>query len=88
MEAEIKLYINNNEYLSLTNEINIEEIAIVSKSHVLEGYNIEGSYKEDSLQGIEIVVSKANGHKCARCWKIDENIKNGPLCDRCNKVVK
>jgi isoleucyl-tRNA synthetase len=88
LEAEIKLYINNNEYLSLTNEINIEEIAIVSKSHVLEGYNIEGSYKEDGLQGIEIVVSKAKGHKCARCWKIDENIMDGPLCDRCNKVVK
>ena len=69
----------------------INEIAIVSKSEIIEGVNIQGAYKEDGLKGLEIVVSKAIGSKCVRCWKIDDNISvtiEDPLCERCIKVVK
>ena len=67
LDSEIKLYVQDNEYISLIESIDINEIAIVSKYEIIEGSNIQGSYKEDSLKGLEIVVSKAKGNKCVRC---------------------
>ena len=90
LEAEIKLYIDDNKYISLLDEIDIDEIAIVSKSEIIEGADIEGAYKEDNFKGIEIIVSKAEGEKCLRCWKIDDKISNtaeNSLCERCEEVV-
>ena len=91
LEAEIKLYVKDNEYISLIKEIDIDEIAIVSKSEIIEGVDIIGAYKEDNFKGLEITVSKAKGEKCARCWKIDDNISSvseTSLCKRCIKVVE
>jgi len=91
LEAEIKLYVKDNEYISLIKEIDIDEIAIVSKSEIIEGVDIIGAYKEDNFKGLEITVSKAKGEKCARCWKIDDNISSvseTSLCERCIKVVE
>ena len=71
--------------------IDINEIAIVSKSEIVKGSNIKGAYKEDNIEGLEIVVSKAKGHKCVRCWKIFDNFvysTEEPLCERCTNVVK
>ena len=91
LDAEIKIYIKENKYISLIESIDIDEIAIVSKSEIVEGSNIKGAYKEDSVEGIEIVVSKAKGNKCVRCWKIFDNFvytSEEPLCERCTNVVK
>ena len=91
LDAEIKLYVKDNEYIPLIESIDINEIAIVSKYEIIEGSNIQAAYKEDSLKGLEIVVSKAKGDKCVRCWKIFDNFaysSEDPLCERCTNVVK
>jgi isoleucyl-tRNA synthetase len=91
LDAYIKLYVEGNEYISLIESIDINEIAIVSKSEIVEGSNIKGAYKEDSLKGLEIVVFKAKGNKCGRCWKIFDNFaysSDEPICERCTEVVK
>jgi isoleucyl-tRNA synthetase len=36
---------------------------------------------------LEIIVEKADGEKCERCWIYSTNIKDG-LCERCARVVK
>ena len=79
------------QYSNLLEEIDIEEISIVSKVEVIKGSILEGSYKEDGLEGLGVLVSPALGKKCVRCWKIDEGIDNNlenPLCNRCIEVVK
>jgi isoleucyl-tRNA synthetase len=36
---------------------------------------------------LQIIVEKADGEKCARCWIYSTNIKD-ELCERCSQVVK
>ena len=89
--AHRSVNIRENKYFSLIESIDINEIATVSKSEIVKGSNIKGAYKEDSIEGLEIVVSKAKGHKCVRCWKIFDNFvysTEEPLCERCTNVVK
>ncbi|MBT3938810.1 MAG: isoleucine--tRNA ligase, partial [Pelagibacterales bacterium] len=91
LEAKIVIFIEDTQYVALLEEIDIEEISIVSKVEIIKDNIVDGAYKEDSLVGLGIVVSPALGKKCVRCWKIDEKIDNSledPLCDRCLEVVK
>jgi isoleucyl-tRNA synthetase len=37
-------------------------------------------------EAFEIIVEKADGDKCERCWIYSSDIKN-TLCERCSKVV-
>jgi len=44
------------------------------------------------IDDIEIVVQKANGQKCERCWQIQPEVGeisgHPTLCNRCAKVVE
>jgi isoleucyl-tRNA synthetase len=91
LEAQITIYIEDIQYIELLEEIDLEEISIVSKVEILKSELVEGTYREDSLKGLGVLVSKAIGTKCVRCWKIDEKIDSkiqDPLCNRCREVVK
>jgi isoleucyl-tRNA synthetase len=37
---------------------------------------------------LEIIVQKADGAKCARCWIYSTSVGEEELCDRCARVVK
>ncbi len=37
--------------------------------------------------GVSIRFRKAEGSKCARCWKIAREAADGGLCDRCRRVL-
>ena len=41
--------------------------------------NDENIFKLDELKGIRVLVKKAEGEKCPRCWKIFPGI-----CESCN----
>ena len=44
----------------------------------------------DDIEGVAVVFAKANGEKCARCWKILPDVgthKNEAVCSRCNEAV-
>ena len=47
--------------------------------------------KGESGGALEIIVEKAGGEKCARCWTYSEYVgsdnKNAELCERCSHVV-
>lgn len=36
----------------------------------------------------KIVVQKASGHKCPRCWNYDEEVDEDGLCPRCHAVME
>ena len=72
LEAEIKLNINKEKF-ELLNNLDLAEYFIVSNAEK----------KLSTKNDIEIGVSKANGTKCERCWKILEN-----KCGRQNCPIK
>ena len=73
----------------LTVELN--DIFIVSKACVVDA--LEGDvYQGKEIEGLEIKVSKAQGQKCERCWRFDDNLGADPdfpgACGRCTKALK
>lgn len=44
--------------------------------------------KERQLEHFAVVVNCAEGHKCARCWKVLPEVKEDTsLCNRCTDAV-
>ncbi|NWH10104.1 isoleucine--tRNA ligase [Acholeplasma laidlawii] len=62
------------EYLDLLNKL--DKILIVSSVHIT---------KADQL---DIKVSKADGHVCARCWNIVKEVNQNYVCVRCESVLE
>ena len=62
------------EYLDLLD--NLDKILIVSSVHIS---------KADQL---DIKVSKADGHVCARCWNIVKEVNQDDVCLRCESVLE
>ncbi|MET1013420.1 MAG: zinc finger domain-containing protein, partial [Paenisporosarcina sp.] len=58
----------------------------------LAGLKEEAPSEALTLDMASVVVVKAQGEKCERCWtissKVDENDKHPTLCPRCADVVE
>ncbi len=82
LEAEIEIYLGE-EYLKLIKDINLSEYFITSKA-IAKPY-VENSkiFKIQDISNIGVLVAKAKGEKCSRCWKI-----LGNPCERCKSVLK
>ena len=72
LEAELKITANNNIY-NLLEGLDLAEYFITSKAE---------KNKSEEKEEIKIEVTKTNGNKCPRCWKILEK-----KCTRCEKVL-
>ena len=73
LEAEIKITINNKDY-ELLEDLDLAEYFITSKAEKV---------KSEDKNALKIEVSKTEGTKCPRCWKI--LIKK---CERCEEALK
>ena len=71
LEADILIHVNEKKF-NLLEGINLEEYFITSKAIKIK----------DSKDEFKIIVKKANGNKCPRCWKILAN-----KCLRCEKAT-
>ena len=71
LEAHIKIY-TNKEQFDLLKDLDLAEYFITSKAEV---FKVNGDEKK-------IVVSKAEGKKCPRCWKILQT-----KCIRCDDIL-
>jgi isoleucyl-tRNA synthetase len=60
-------------------------IFIVSAVTLAEGKPGDGAAGD--LDGLEILVRKAPGEKCARCWIHSEQVDEQGLCPRCAGVI-
>lgn len=92
LQAKISLFVNGStkDLLDSISE-NLQQLFIVS------GFEVAGAYDEApenalKLDTAAIVVSKAEGETCERCWVVTTEIgkdKEHPtLCPRCAQVVK
>nr|WP_205603370.1 isoleucine--tRNA ligase [Heyndrickxia shackletonii] len=92
LSAKISLYVNKDtkELLDSISE-NMKQLFIVS------GYEVVGAYEEApenavKLEHAAIVVEKADGETCERCWVVTPNVgqdeKHPTLCLRCASVVE
>ncbi|WP_144509344.1 isoleucine--tRNA ligase [Bacillus sp. FJAT-22090] len=92
LEAKVTLYVKD-DYQSLfeTESIDFAQLFIVSQ-FVLGGAPSEAAENSLVLEHASVLVEKADGEKCERCWTISEtvgaNAKHSSLCVRCADVVE
>ena len=71
LEADILIYVDEKEF-KLLDDLDLEEYFITSKA----------KKNKDTKSKKRVIVKKAVGSKCPRCWKILEN-----KCFRCEEIM-
>ena len=74
LEADVEIALPKSEF-DLLKEIDTKELFITS--NVVQNISKE--------KDISVIVEKAKGTKCPRCWKIVEQVKDNK-CIRCSKI--
>jgi isoleucyl-tRNA synthetase len=93
LEADVLIYSNDLEKIKIISDVDFDEIAIVSKTSIVNAQPpSNATFSEDASIGV--VIEKALGTKCDRCWKISKEVvlhetQYGTvnLCPRCFDVV-
>ena len=92
LEAKVTVYVKK-ELLEAfdTTKIDFAQFFIVS-DFTLAGLTEEAPPEALTLDVASVIVVKAQGEKCERCWtissKVGENDKHSTLCPRCADVVE
>ena len=61
----------------------MSEYFITSKAYAKDMINDDNIFKLSHIPNVGVMVKKAKGEKCTRCWKI-----LGNTCERCSIVLK
>ena len=81
LEAAVEIYSNDSEVVELLNSVaNLHQLFIVSSVKVKE--NDGATYDLATVK-----VTKAQGHRCERCWNIVEEVTEESLCHRCHSIL-
>ena len=81
LEAAVEIYSNDSEVVELLNSVaNLHQLFIVSSVKVKE--NDGATYDLATVK-----VTKAQGHRCERCWNIVEEVTEESLCHRCHGIL-
>lgn len=91
LEAKVTVYADSDEAAILTSEgMNFAELCIVSDFVTLD--KAQAPAEALATGKLAIVVTKAEGEKCERCWSISETVGDSEahptLCKRCADVVE
>jgi len=92
LTAKVTLYVNEKSRQLLDSiDENMKQLFIIS------GFEVAGTYEEApehavKLETAAIVITKAEGETCERCWivtpEVGQNPEHSTLCNRCADVVK
>ena len=70
LEASPIVYVADRAMLATLFDVDLAEVCITSNYEVREGDAPADAFRLPSVQGVAVVVEKAEGIKCARSWKI------------------
>jgi isoleucyl-tRNA synthetase len=93
LEAKVSLFVGEGTYKLLAEYTNfLPTLFIVSAASVYKFTDTPGtSYKSSESGDLAVLVEKADGNKCQRCWNwkmsVGENEYHPELCERCCKVL-
>lgn len=81
LEAAVEVYSNDAEVVELLNSVaNLNQFFIVSKVEVKENDGVVYDLAT-------VKVTKAEGHRCERCWNIVDEVNEEGLCQRCASIL-
>jgi isoleucyl-tRNA synthetase len=78
LEAAPDIYIGNKELAAVAKAADWAEIAITSGFAIKSGDAPEGAFTLDEVEGVAVVPKRAEGRKCARSWRITDDVGSDP----------
>jgi isoleucyl-tRNA synthetase len=78
LEADVQIFLSD-DYIKITKDFDLPEHLITSEAKTEKLIKDDKLFKIAEIENIGVIVKKAEGEKCQRCWKIYP----GP-CKRCN----
>ncbi|MBO5252938.1 MAG: isoleucine--tRNA ligase [Clostridia bacterium] len=89
LDAKVTLFCTGEMYDFLKSvEAELSTVFIVSQTAIVNG---EGGTHTDETLGLSVLVEKAEGEKCMRCWAYSSTVGSDPnhpeLCERCAKAL-
>jgi isoleucyl-tRNA synthetase len=78
LEAAPKVYIADSDLRDALAGVDLAEIAITSGASLTSGAGPEDAFRLDDVPGVAVVFTRAQGKKCARSWKILEEVGANP----------
>lgn len=92
LQAQAEVFLSSS-YKSFLEGVDLAELSITSKATVIDTHTIpENGFQLDDVPDVTVLVNPAFGEKCARCWKVlqevGENKKHPDLCMRCATVLE
>ena len=89
LETDLEVYLNK-DYSKLIQDLDLSEFCITSKAEIKDLHKTgqKNLFNLDQVPGISVLVKKAEGNKCERCWKIKKEVTkdNENKCKRCQKI--
>jgi isoleucyl-tRNA synthetase len=88
LEAAPVLGVTDQSDKALFDSIDLAEIAITSAASVEVVEGLDGFYTLPDIKGAGARFAKAQGYKCARCWRVlEETRADTQLCNRCTDAI-
>ncbi|GGY54170.1 isoleucine--tRNA ligase [Parvularcula lutaonensis] len=88
LEAAAGIHIEG-DLAELAKGVNWAEIAITSQARLGETPGASDAFRLGEQPGISVVIEKAEGNKCGRCWRVLPEVpEEGALCGRCKEAVE
>jgi isoleucyl-tRNA synthetase len=78
LEAAPKVYVADKDLRAALHGVDLAEIAITSGARLLLGEGPDNAFRLDEVKGVAVVFERAKGVKCARSWKILEEVGSDP----------
>jgi isoleucyl-tRNA synthetase len=88
LEAAPLVHIESQELIAAFEGLDPAEIFRTSAATLVEDAGPAGAFQLDDAAGIAVEALPADGHKCARCWRVLTEVKAPTfLCERCTDAV-
>jgi isoleucyl-tRNA synthetase len=78
LEAAPKVYLSDRGLRETLTGVDLAEIAITSGIQLISGDGPDAAFRLDDVPGVAVLFAAAKGTKCARSWKILQDVGSDP----------
>ncbi|MFG1420869.1 isoleucine--tRNA ligase [Roseixanthobacter liquoris] len=78
LEAAPQVFVTDPDLAAALEGVDLAEVCITSGAHLVLAAPPEGAFMLDEVPGVAVVPALAQGRKCARSWKVLEEVGSDP----------
>ncbi len=90
LEAAPVVHVEDADQLAALQSVSFDDVSITSQISLTADPAPAEAFRLPEVPGVAVVFEKAQGEKCARCWKVLPDVglhANAGVCGRCDEAV-